>query len=62
MSQYKEAAETLESVYIKPKNVTLVWHVPSTWEQKPVETLNKYLIEFKTLATDFDFKGVSSGQ
>ena len=50
----------MESIYVKLKYVILAQHVLSTWEQKPGETLDKYLNELKTLAKDCDFKAVSS--
>ena len=59
---YEEAIKTMESVYVKLKYVILAQHVLSTWEQKPVETLDKYLNELKTLAKDRDFKEGSSEQ
>ena len=43
-------------VYVKKKNVILAW------KQKPVEALDKYLNELKTLAKGCDFKAVSSEQ
>ena len=52
----------MESIYVKLKYVILAQHVLSAWEQKPGETLDKYLNELKTLAKDCDFKEASSEQ
>ena len=59
---FDEVIQTLQSVYVKPKNIILSRNILATRKQKSGETLDQYLNELKALAKNCDFKAVTSEQ
>ena len=59
---FADALSTLQSVYIKPKNVIFARHLLATRKQKTGESLDQYLNELKLLSKDCDFTAVTAEQ
>ena len=59
---FDEAIQTLQLVYVKPKNIILARRILATRKQKSGETLDQYLSELKALTKNCDFKAVTSEQ
>ena len=59
---FESAIETLESLYVVPKNVIFARHLLSTRKQQPGESLDAYLSALKILAKDCQFGAVSAEQ
>ena len=57
---HDDAIQTLNSIYIKPKNAINARQILSTRKQKSDETLDQFLNELKTLAKDCNFTHVSA--
>ena len=56
---YDEAIETLQSLYIKPKNEIFARHLLATRRQQAGESLEEFLQALKLLSADCNFKTVS---
>ena len=56
---FDAASDTLKNKYIKPKNEIFARHLLATRKQQPGETLDKFLVELKTLAKDCNFVAVT---
>ena len=54
--------ETLQTLFIKPKNEIFARHLLATRKQAPTETLDEYLQALKTLSKDCNFKNVTAAQ
>ena len=59
---FEEALRTLESIYVKPKNVIFARHLLSTRKQKSGENLDQFLNNLKTLAKDCNISAVNAEQ
>ena len=59
---YESAIETLQNIYIKPKNEIYTRHLLATPHQEPGKTLEEYLQALKTLSKDCNFKTVSAAK
>ena len=59
---FEEALRTLESIYVKPKNVIFARHLLSTRKQKSGENLDQFLNNLKTLAKYCNFSAVNAEQ
>ena len=57
---YKAAIDTLEKLYIAPKNEILARHLLATRRQQPGESLSEYLNALQLLAKDCAFKAVTA--
>jgi hypothetical protein len=57
---YEEAIHKLEELYIQPKNEIYARHMLSSREQKPDETIDKYIQVLRTMARDCNFLAVSA--
>ena len=55
---FDEALRTLESIYVKLKNVIFARHLLSMRKQKSGENLDQFLNNLKTLAKDCNFSAV----
>ena len=61
-TDYETSIETLQVLFIKPKNDIFARHVLATRKQAPTETLDEYLQALKTLTKDCNFKNVTAAQ
>ncbi|XP_046858568.1 uncharacterized protein LOC124452018 [Xenia sp. Carnegie-2017] len=59
---YKTSIETLQDLFIKPKNEVFARHLLATRKQAPTETLDEYLQALKALNKDCNFKNVTAVQ
>lgn len=59
-NDYNEAIQTLDSIYIKPKNEIFARYLLSSRKQEQAESLDQFLQQLKTLAKDCNFKSVSA--
>ena len=60
--EYDEAIQTLQALFVKPRNEIFARHVLATRRQQPTETLDEYLQALKTLSKDCNFKNVTANQ
>lgn len=61
-TDYETSIETLQTLFIKPKNEIFARHLLATRKQAPTETLDEYLQALKTLSKDCNFKNVTAAQ
>ena len=61
-THFEIALQTLETIYIKPKNEIFAQHLLATCKQQPGETLEQFIVELKTLAKDCNFVNVTVEQ
>ena len=61
-TDYETSIETLQVLFIKPKNEIFARHILATCKQAPTETLEEYLQALKTLIKDCNFKNVTAAQ
>ena len=61
-TDYETSIETLQILFIKPKNEIFARHLLATRKQAPTETLDEYLQALKTLSKDCNFKNVTAAQ
>jgi len=59
-TDYDTSIETLQTLFIKPKNEIFARHLLATRKQATTETLDKYLQALKTLRKDCNFKNVTA--
>lgn len=59
---YKTSIETLQALFIKPKNEVFARHLLATRKQTPTETLDEYLQALKALSKDCNFENVTAVQ
>lgn len=59
-ADYDTAIQTLESMYVVPKNEIFARHLLATRKQQPGESLDTFLNVLKLLAKDCQFKAVSA--
>ena len=59
-SDYDTAIETLEQLYVKPKNEVFARHILTTRRQGPSESLHEYLQVLKQLSSDCNYKAVTA--
>ena len=59
---YDTAIETLETIFVKPKNEIYARHLLATRRQQAGESLDEYLQALKTLSKDCNFKNVTAAQ
>uniref|UniRef100_A0A2C9KY02 Retrotransposon gag domain-containing protein n=1 Tax=Biomphalaria glabrata TaxID=6526 RepID=A0A2C9KY02_BIOGL len=62
VSSYSMAIDTLKTTYIKVKNDIFARHLVATCKQQPSQTVESFMLKFRSLARDFDFKEVTSEQ
>lgn len=60
--EYDEAIQTLQALFVKPRNEIFARHVLATRRQQATETLDEYLQALKTLSKDCNFKNVTANQ
>ncbi|XP_067030897.1 uncharacterized protein [Acropora muricata] len=61
-TDYETSIETLQTMFINPKNEIFARHLLATRKQAPTETLDEYLQALKTLRKDCNFKNVTAAQ
>ena len=61
-TDYETSIETLQTLFIKPKNEIFARHLLATRKQAPTETLDEYFQALKTLSKDCNFKNVTAAQ
>ena len=61
-TDYETSIETLQALFIKPKNEVFARHLLTTRKQNPTETLDEYLQALKALSKDCNFKNVTAVQ
>lgn len=59
-TDYKASIETLQNLFIKPKNEVFARHLLASRKQTPTETLDEYLQALKALSKDCNFKSVTA--
>ena len=59
---YESAEDTLQKLYVKPKNEVFARHLLAARRQEPGETLDQYLQNLKLLGKDCNFRAVSAEQ
>lgn len=59
---YSEAIETLDKVYLKPKNLIYARHTLATRRQHSDETISQYIESLKKLAINCNFESVTAEQ
>ena len=60
--EYTVALETLQNLFVKPRNEIFARHLLSTRKQAVSETLDEYLQSLKTLSKDCNFKNVTAAE
>ena len=59
---YETAIDTLETIFVKPKNEIYARHILATRRQQAGESLDEYLQVLKTLSKDCNFETATAAQ
>ena len=62
LETFKDAMDTLESLYVKPRNEVYARHCLATKRQHAGESVDQYLQSLKQMSKDCNFKDVTAEQ